>query len=287
VNPISLFTACAPWLPLAELIPLAAVAGYQGLDLACKPQRYDPAQAPGFWSNNAAVIDLARLDEQVDAAAELLQAHGLHCPVLASYTPSVETATVERLIAAARRLGAPLLRLWIPTPEPGRIAEQFAAERARWQTLAATAGDLPRIVFETHDHTLCSGAQAARRLLDDLDPARVGVILDVANTLREGCEPIAVAIEVLGGFLAHVHVKNLRVLGDAAAWHGLDMAWAPLAEGNLDWRQILAALLRQGYGGWLAVENFSELEAGPSRIVEDCAWLRRCLRSAQALVEVG
>ena len=39
---ICLTTACAPWLPLDQLIPVLAAAGYDGIEIAYTKKNWDP-----------------------------------------------------------------------------------------------------------------------------------------------------------------------------------------------------------------------------------------------------
>jgi len=279
--PISLFTACTPWLPLDELAPLAAASGCTGLDLACKPHRFDTARAPGFWDNNAAVLDLDRIDVLAPAAARVLSEWKLHCPVLAGYARCTDAAAARVLAKAAHILGAPRVRMWVPAPEPGRANPFLAELRAAWRELAAIgAGEGLQFVFETHDNSMATGASAGMRLLEGLDPRHVGVILDVANTVREGCEPLPLAIDLLGPYLTHVHVKDVAVRMGGTTWCGYTTGFTPLGEGWLRWPTILGILHRGGYRGWVAIENFSGLDRGPSRIADDVTWLRSQMEAA-------
>lgn len=279
--PISLFTACTPWLPIDELAPLVAAAGITGLDIACKPQRFDTARAPAFWDNNAAVLDLERIDLLAPAAARVLSDWKLGCPVLAGYVPCTDLVAARVLVRAAHTLSAPRIRLWVPRPEPGQVRQQIADLRVAWRELAAiAAGEGVQFVFETHDGTLATGASAAMRLLDGLDPRQVGVILDPANTVREGSEPLALAIELLGEHLAHVHVKDLWLRSGGSGWDGHTYGFAPLGDGMLRWPTILQTLRRSGYRGWIAIENFTGLDRGPARIADDVEWLRSQMEAA-------
>lgn len=279
--PISLFTACSPWLPIDELAPLAAAAGITGLDLACKPHRFDTAKAPGFWDNNAAVLDFDRVELLAPAAARVLHDWKLGCPVLAGYAPCTDLVAARKLVKTAQVLSAPRVRLWVPRPEPGKVAGQIMALRAAWRELAAiAAGEGIQFLIETHDNTLATGASAAMRLLDGLDPHHVGVILDPANTVREGTEPLALAVELLGPYLAHVHVKDLWLRSGGTGWDGHTYGSAPLGEGVLRWPTILGTLRRGGYRGWIAIENFSGLDRGPQRISDDVEWLRTQMEAA-------
>lgn len=287
-HPIALFTACAPWLPLDELAPLAAAAGIGGIDLACKPHRFDPARAPGFWDNNAAVLDLDRVEVLAPAAARVLAEWRLVCPVLAGYASARDLAAARRLAAAARVLGAGVVRLWVDRPERGRIGEQFAALRAAWAELARMAdGEGVRFALETHDGTLATGVSACLRLLDGLDPQRVGVIYDVANTVREGSEPLETALGLLGPYLAHVQVKDVWHRSGGTAWDGTATGFAPLGQGTLRWPAIIGQLDAAGYHGWLSLENFTGLDQGPARIAQDASWLRDMMEAAGGAVHGG
>jgi sugar phosphate isomerase/epimerase len=148
------------------------------------------------------------------------------------------------------------------------------ATRDAWRGLAAIAAEHGiRFVLELHHRTITPGASSALRVLDGCDPAHVGVIYDVANTAIEGNEPMPLAIDLLGPYLAHVHIKDVA-WQPAASWNGQDATFVPLGEGAMRWELCLAALRNAGYAGWLAIENFTELARGPERIAGDLAWLR-------------
>jgi sugar phosphate isomerase/epimerase len=283
-HPVSLFTSSVPWLPIDELAPLAAASGVTGLDLACKPHRFDSARSPGFWDNNAAILDLDRIELLAPAVSRTLAEWRLQCPVLAGYAVAGDHDVARQLAKAARTLGAKLVRLWAPRPERGQVRAQVADQRLVWRELAAiAAGEGIRFVLETHDGTISTAPSAALRLIDQCDPAHVGVILDVANTVREGTEPLELALELLGPYLAHVQVKNLWVRSGGNAWNGLSTGHAPLADGILRWPTIIGMLDAAGYHGWLSLENFTGLDLGPSRISQDVAWLRDQMEAAGSL----
>lgn len=279
---ISLFTTCAPWLPLADLMPVAAAAGIAGLDLAVKPCAFDPAKPFNFWNNNAAMIDLARLEELVPPAAEAARAHGLSIRMLNSYLQPSDLADARRLAAMASRIGAPLVRIWSPAPKVGQCRAQVAQAQKDWRELAAIGAQHGvRMVLELHNNTITTGASGALRLIDGLDPAHVGVILDIGNMAIEGNEPLAMSVDLLGPYVAHVHVKDLTVR-PGKRWDGCETAVAPLGQGGIRWTDCLRTLRAAGYAGWLAIENFTGIERGPARLAEDAAWLRARLAEAAA-----
>jgi sugar phosphate isomerase/epimerase len=245
------------------------------MDLACKRHRFDPAKPVGFWDNNAAVLDFDGLEGLAPAARAALDGRGLRCRVLSGYSAPGDLAAARRLAAGAKLLGAPMIRVMAPAPEMGRLAAQLARERSAWRELAALGAETGvRFAVELHPGMVTPSASAALRLLEGLDPAHVGVILDVANLLSEGNEPLPWVVEALGPYLAHVHVKDVAPRSEAAGWCSVGVTFAPLGRGVLRWPVCLGILRRAGYAGWLAVENFTGLERGPERIAADAQWLR-------------
>jgi len=78
----------------------------------------------------------------------------------------------------------------------------------------------------------------------------------------EGFEDYRIGTELLGPYLAHVHLKNAafdRPEG-GGTWRP---RWAPLEDGVVDFERLFEALRLAGYDGWLVMEDFSA--ARPSR----------------------
>jgi len=115
-----------------------------------------------------------------------------------------------------------------------------------------------------------------KRLVEDLDPSRIGVIFDPGNMVIEGIENWRMGLELLGPHLSHVHVKNagwfredagaqarqspgdagpgLRSLG-GGAW---EWRWTPLLEGIVDWQRVVRDLRSAGCDGYLSLEDFGD-----------------------------
>jgi sugar phosphate isomerase/epimerase len=68
----------------------------------------------------------------------------------------------------------------------------------------------------------------------------------------EGHVDPRLAVQELGPYLRHVHVKNVAWRREGGAWR-----WrhAPLAEGLLDWGSIVPTLRRAGYTGRLSLDH--------------------------------
>ena len=67
-----------------------------------------------------------------------------------------------------------------------------------------------RALVETHMQTILPSASAAYAFCTGFDPAHIGVIHDAGNMVYEGFEHYRMGLEVLGPYLAHVHLKNAR-----------------------------------------------------------------------------
>jgi sugar phosphate isomerase/epimerase len=105
----------------------------------------------------------------------------------------------------------------------------------------------------------------------------VGIILDAGNMVYEGYETYSMAVELLGPYLAHVHVKN-------AAWQrvGVDKGttkWncdaTEMWDGIADYRGVLSALKRSGYEGWLSFEDFSQHLSTGEKLVRNIQYIRQ------------
>jgi inosose dehydratase len=154
----------------------------------------------------------------------------------------------------------------------GRIGEHpetWLTERG-WRTLvdnlhrsaevAREAGFEP--VVHPHAGTYLETADETRRLLDMVDPQLVGLCLDTGHARFGGADPVAL-VETYYELIRHVHVKDCRVavLEEVRA-EGKGMeealtrgAFTELGEGDSGVGDVIAALERHGYAGWLVVEQ--------------------------------
>ncbi len=183
----------------------------------------------------------------------------------------------ERLLPHVRdaaELGAGWLRAFPPALAPaGLAATQRACRDGLARLVEAAAPHGLRVLVEVSPGTVAPSPALLRALLDGQPPDAVGALYDPGNMAREGHVAPRIAVEQLGPYLAHVHLKNV-------AWRRRDGAWgiayARLADGVVDWPEVLAALVAAGYDGLLAIDH---LRGAPSR-----AELGRELAHARALL---
>jgi sugar phosphate isomerase/epimerase len=173
---------------------------------------------------------------------------------------------LKRVIEMAHAVGSPLVR--IMTNKKEQIlwglngAEKWNVAHGAWDKtvdLIAPAIDVARdggvtLVVETGNGTMVNSNYTARRLIDDLDAKDVlKVLWDPANNcwcheraFPEGYE------EVRGGYLGHVHIKDVQVDTPRATLEVRRMGEGQLAD---LFAPMAAAMQADGYDGVVSFES--------------------------------
>ncbi len=272
----SVFTASTPdWSP-SEAVAHLAEQGWDGVEWRVTDQ--ESAPAPGFWAGNRATWPLTGLEESLPEIARITAEAGLAMSAIGGYVRCTDHVGVERMLAATAALDAQRVRVTMPAIGDGDYRDLLESARAdmRWVASRAAHHGVTALV-ELHHKTITASASAAMRLVEGLDPAHVGVIHDIGNLMIEGQENALAGFQMLGPYLAHVHVKNVawRPTGSrpdgSTAWAE---DWAPLREGQADLPAYFAALREYGYDGWVTVEDFSTALPLAQRTAENLAYLR-------------
>lgn len=272
----SVFTASTPqWTP-AQAAGILAAQGWDGVEWRVTDQ--EEAAEPGFWAGNRATWPLHRMEERLADIARVTREAGLELSAVGGYVRSHDRVDVERMLAATATLGAGRVRVLMPALGGNRYPALFAAARRDLAWVAARAAEHGvTALVELHHGTVVASASAAVRLVDGLDPAHVGVIHDIGNLVIEGHEDYLAGFEMLGPYLAHVHVKNVawRPTGEQPDGStGWVWEWAPLRTGQADIEAYFRALDAVGYDGWVTVEDFSTDLPLAERTLDNLRYLR-------------
>jgi sugar phosphate isomerase/epimerase len=271
----SVFTASTPeWTP-TQAATILARQGWDGIEWRITDQ--DEADIPGFWAGNRATWPLTGLEASIEAIRAATVSAGLEFSGIGGYVRSHDRPNVERLLAATAALDARQVRVTMPLTSDGEYRDLFAITRSDLAWAAArAAGYGVKALVELHHGTIAASASAAVRLVDGLDPAHVGVIHDIGNLIIEGYEEPLAAFQMLGPYLAHVHVKNVswHVAGGSPQRTVWAERWAPLRHGQADLPAYFKALAAYGYDGWVTVEDFSTVQPLADRTRDNLAYLR-------------
>ncbi|WP_299192781.1 sugar phosphate isomerase/epimerase [uncultured Litoreibacter sp.] len=173
---------------------------------------------------------------------------------------------LKHVIEMAHVVGAPLVRIMTQRKEQilwGKNgAEKWNVAHGVWDTMApmiAPAVELAKaegvvLVVETGNGTLVNSNYTARKLIDELDARDVlKVLWDPGNNCW--CHELAYPDgydELRGGYLGHIHIKDVRVDTPRAT-----LEVCRLGEGQLGdlFEPISQALKADGYAGVISLES--------------------------------
>jgi sugar phosphate isomerase/epimerase len=253
---VGVFTVGLPDLSPEEAVREIKSAGYDGVEWrVTRVPEEAKSEEPSFWGNN--LCTLAPTEEEARRARRISEEAGLEIPGLGTYVTVGDLEAASEAMRFAVTAGAPQVRVGAGVPDGRLYEELFDAAReflAGVEDLARSDG--VKALIEIHHRTICPSASLAHRLVSAFDPDLIGVILDPGNMAQEGFEDYRIGAELLGPYLAHVHIKNSAFERPAGGgvW---EPRWAPLEDGVVDFGQVFEALEHVGYDGWLVMEDFS------------------------------
>ncbi len=275
---LGVFTVMVPDLTPEEAAHELAAAGYDGVEWRVttvpEEKRREP---PSFWGNNRCTLSLNQ--GEAERARVLAEAASLAIPGLGTYLDVGDLEATENALHFAQTAGAPQIRVGVGRFETGSAYHDlFANARAflaKVEPLARRYG--VKALVEIHHGTICPSAALAHRLVSPFDPEVIGVIHDAGNMVYEGFEDYRLGVELLGPYLAHVHLKNAAYAQPAGGgvW---TPRWAPLEDGVVDFSRLLKVLQAVGYDGWLVVEDFSAAHPSREALRHNLSFVRRLLK---------
>jgi sugar phosphate isomerase/epimerase len=260
---LSVFTVVTPDLTPEQLVDAAKETGLDGIEWRFKdvPEEFKQEE-PSFWRNNRCSIDPSLPEQEMLAFRTLTESRGLEVVSVTPYLNVDDLDATEHAFSTAKLLGAGMIRVGIAGYNGSESYPALYEKTVRYlkeaEHLAKQYG--VRGVVETHHNTIAPGAAMTHRLVSHCDPGHIGVLFDPGNMVYEGYENLKMSLELLGPYLAHVHVKNSKWVSSSLrpdgtlAWQA---TWAPLKEGIIDYAKVFEYLKGVGYDGYLGIEDFS------------------------------
>ncbi|NEB76922.1 sugar phosphate isomerase/epimerase [Streptomyces sp. SID14478] len=228
-------TLGVPGLPLADVLRLATMHGYHGVELRAHPE--EPVH-PGLGPAERAEV----ASEFKAAGVEVLGIAG-YARVAAAGDDDAVLDEIRALVDLARDLGAPFVRVFPGGGEQDpETADATAARRLGVAAEYAADRDV-RVLLETHDSHR-TGA-AVSRAVGPVGHRHVGVLWDVMHTWLGGEQP-AVSYAALSPYLGYVQVKDIAGADDTTP--------LPLGAGVLPLAECVEVLSRESWDGWLCWE---------------------------------
>ena len=251
----SVMTVMAPDLQLPELVALMKEIGFAGIEPAVGYTR-------ALWNEEEEWhLRTKTLREDLLNLKKLCAPQVEICSLASGFSLNDHHALCEAL-SACRDAGVPMARCSFEgyRAKAGYQQAFTEAQRSLEKAIPLAERFQVKLVFETHMHTFIPSASAAIRMLGDFNPASVGVVLDCANSYAEGFEEFG--IHLLGPYIAHVHIKNLKWIPDPSGQASYSSTgswmwdWEKLQTGIVNWKTVIGELHDIGYHGYLSFEDF-------------------------------
>ncbi len=295
---LSVYTVSLPEYDIAESVQVVKEMGYDAIEwrvedtdkvnpLLAKLQQAPAEQQYAFryWLDNHSTLNLKDIKNECLKAKELCDRAGIEIVNLA---PSrIEGEDLENTIAAAAAIGCKTIRGPMTSYDANKpYWEQFEDYRAYLQECEPLLKKYGvKMLIETHHGMMICSASSALRTLEGFSPEYYGVIYDPGNMVYEGYECYDAAVQMLGKYLAHVHIKNAALTPGGEDEFGAikySQSWMPLKKGSANLGALIKALVKVGYDGTLSVEDFSNEKPTKEKLSENIAYLKQLIEAAKA-----
>jgi len=274
---LAIFTVMLPDMTPEKAAQEIKAAGYDGVEWRVTNVPDDVKDdAPSFWGNN--LCTLSPTEEDAKRARQISEEAGLETPTIGTYIRMNDIEGVKAAIKFAQVLGCKQFRVGFGN-FTGNYTEQFeAAKSFLAEAIDLAKGAQLKPLVEIHHRTIVPSASLMYRLVSNFSPSEVGVIHDAGNMVHEGFEDYRMGLELLGDYLAEVHIKNASYEPKkAGVWQS---GWSPLRNGVVDFNALFGALKASGYDGWLAVEDFSKALPSKEALADNIAFIKEAWEAA-------
>ena len=260
----SVFTVIMPDHSIADVAKKLREWGYDGVEWRVHDQCHIPPKE---------IVGRAKEVHRISADNRLEICN------LATYLHVKEGELIKRVMEGAQIMGAPACRVGVPPYNRARnyneIFAETLADLAAIEKLSEKYG--VKALIEIHFGNIAPSAGLAHRLVSNFNPKYIGVIFDPGNMIYEGMENWRLSLELLGPWLAHVHVKNTS-WDIAETMPDGRTRWQPSAAtlqgGIVDWGEVIQDLLAVGYKGYLSSEDFSRGESTEDKVRNGLRYLK-------------
>jgi len=250
---LGLFAPSVSQLNVDETLNLIAESGYRFVEW--RVQTLEAIEgSPWGKAYNTLVLDTMKKDTA--GYVPLLKKLGIGVCGLQVDAPPDYPMLQEVVLDAAKAMACQNVLISSPHYEPAKgywdQRDAFRKTLAGWIKKAKGSGI--RICVENHFWSITPSCALIIDLLGDFSSAEAGVMWDPANGYWEGLEVPAMALDLLGKYLAEVHFKNgCWKRGEEGKWA---YDWCDIPNGLVDWKSVLGLIKNTGYRGPLIVEDY-------------------------------
>ncbi len=275
----SVTSVVLPDLEVIETCRLLRRLGFEGVEWRV---RYAPADARGYsmWGAHKSDLSPDNIGKRAAEVRRITEDHGLAMPIIASNVRADELETIRKLAEGAALLGNVPVRVGAPCgydrsrPYEALYDEAVEAYGRALEVLKAAGQSA---IIEIHGGTIMVSASLAWRIVSRFDPRDIGVIYDVNNMAKDGCETFRMGLELLGPYLKHCHAGGWRPVAGERRPDGT-LGWkyegCDLSDSILDIPQFMADLEAVGYSGFVSIEDFRPMDH-ERKLAPQLAYLKR------------
>ena len=281
---IGVFSVSTPEYSPEETVKMLKSLGYDGVEWRVttpspkvKPDGYTYENR--YWTYNKSTLPVQGIFDAAKQAKSQCDEAGLEIYSLTSYAMPDDVETIKNVLKAAAEIGCPNMRVLAPGFDGNtNYCSLFDDTKVHLKELEKMAAQFNvRINIEQHMNTIIPSASAAYRLVSECDPKYIGVIFDPGNMVYEGFEDYRIVVQLLGEYIACVHVKN-------ASWQPTEVnsfgariwkpVWAPIKNGCVNLIAVIDALKQGGYKGYLGIEDFSNELDTKSKLQDNLEFIK-------------
>ena len=278
---ISATTVMLPQFDLVQTCALLQRLGFDGVEWRVRRLAAGQENAePSPWGRHLSDLSPENILSRADEVRKVCADHGLAIAGFASAVSATDHEQIRLLAEGAQAVGCPAIRISCPRGYNGTVNyhELYA------ESVDAYAGALEitrkfgvKALLEMHGGTIHPSASLAYRIVSNFDARDFGVIYDPQNMVKDGYETTQMAIEMLGDYLAHLHVGSHRPEPgevDEKGTQKWNWKGVPMGLGLYDYPKLIQVLRSVGFGGFLSIEDFASDRTAEEKLAGGIQYLR-------------
>jgi sugar phosphate isomerase/epimerase len=235
---------CPKW-DMDTILKTAVKSGYQGVEFRGLQGQLDLTKCPEFSTVARATETRNRFASQGIRICNLGSSTQLHHADATKRAQHLDEA--RRFIDLANQLNCPFVRVFpdqLPPDQPREKTLQLISEGLLELGNYAKEKSVT-VLLESHGELTRSDLLV--QIFQSAKHPNVGLIWDIVNMWVDAKESPKMVYEKLHSHIRHVHVKDVRIVGDTHQYVLLGKGEAPL-------REAIDALKAGGYGGYYSFE---------------------------------
>lgn len=225
------------------------------------------------FADNLPLLDVP--SHQLDDIEALALDYGIEIEL---GTRGIVSGKVDDYLVLARRFGCRFIRLVIDAGGHEPSAEEAAYLLRPVVARCNDAGVM--LAIENHDRF---PAAVLARMIEELGPGRVGVVLDTVNNLSAG-EGLEHVINLLAPYAVNLHLKDFTTRR-VPSQMGLLVEGCPLGKGQLNLPHLLKQVQAAGRDPSAIIELWTPLaETLESTIAREADWASQSVQFARRFI---